>query len=102
MEGKFYRHKSPNHPHTNMAKAALNMLTRTSAGDYSESRIYMNRSVLGRQLDCAANMVYFSVDTGWINDENPLDRAKKTADKHNFQVRSIILDLIWDPVQISS
>ena len=32
MEGKFYRHKTPNHPHTNMAKAALNMMTRTAAG----------------------------------------------------------------------
>ena len=31
MEGKFYRFKTPNHPHTNMAKAALNMMTRTSA-----------------------------------------------------------------------
>jgi len=31
MEGKFYRYKTPNHPHTNMAKAALNMMTRTSA-----------------------------------------------------------------------
>ena len=27
MEGKFYRNKTPNHPHTNMAKAALNMMT---------------------------------------------------------------------------
>ena len=34
MEGKFYRYKTPNHPHTNMAKAALNMMTRTSASDY--------------------------------------------------------------------
>lgn len=52
MEGKFYRYKMPNHPHTNMAKAALNMLTRTSAEDLAKkSRIYMN-----------------SVDTGWIND----------------------------------
>lgn len=33
MEGKFYRYKTPNHPHTNMAKAALNMLTRTSSED---------------------------------------------------------------------
>jgi NAD(P)-dependent dehydrogenase (short-subunit alcohol dehydrogenase family) len=33
MEGKFYRYKTPNHPHTNMGKAALNMLTRTSAAD---------------------------------------------------------------------
>ena len=31
MEGKFYRYKSETHPHTNMAKAALNMMTRTSA-----------------------------------------------------------------------
>jgi NAD(P)-dependent dehydrogenase (short-subunit alcohol dehydrogenase family) len=31
MEGKFYRQKTAAHPHTNMAKAALNMLTRTSA-----------------------------------------------------------------------
>lgn len=31
MEGKFYRHKTPNHPHTNMAKAGLNMVVRTSA-----------------------------------------------------------------------
>jgi NAD(P)-dependent dehydrogenase (short-subunit alcohol dehydrogenase family) len=43
MEGKFYRYKMPNHPHTNMAKAALNMLTRTSSEDLAKShRIYMN------------------------------------------------------------
>ena len=44
MEGKFYRYKMPNHPHTNMAKAALNMLTRTSSEELAKnSRIYMNR-----------------------------------------------------------
>merc|ERR1712232_1523790 len=49
MEGKFYRYKTPNHPHTNMAKAALNMMTRTSAEDLAKNcRIFMN-----------------SVDTGW-------------------------------------
>ena len=43
MEGKFYRYKMPNHPHTNMAKAALNMLTRTSSEELAKkSRIYMN------------------------------------------------------------
>jgi NAD(P)-dependent dehydrogenase (short-subunit alcohol dehydrogenase family) len=43
MEGKFYRYKMPNHPHTNMAKAALNMLTRTSSEDLAnKSRIFMN------------------------------------------------------------
>jgi NAD(P)-dependent dehydrogenase (short-subunit alcohol dehydrogenase family) len=68
MEGKFYRHKSAAHPHTNMAKAALNMMTRTSAESYAKDGIYMN-----------------SADTGWINDENPLARAAKIAEKHNFQ-----------------
>ena len=63
MEGKFYRHKTPNHPHTNMAKAALNMMTRTSAAELAEShRIFMT-----------------AVDTGWINDENPRERAARTA-----------------------
>lgn len=42
MEGKFYRHKDVTHPHTNMAKAALNMMTRTSAADYAKDGIYMN------------------------------------------------------------
>lgn len=41
MEGKFYRFKSANHPHTNAAKAALNMMTRTSAQDYVQSAIHM-------------------------------------------------------------
>ncbi|EDQ84317.1 uncharacterized protein MONBRDRAFT_30385 [Monosiga brevicollis MX1] len=68
MEGKFYRFKTPNHPHTNMAKAALNMMTRTSAADYAQAGIYMN-----------------AVDTGWINDENPLDKAVRIAEEHNFQ-----------------
>ena len=68
MEGKFYRHKNANHPHTNMAKAALNMMTRTSAQDYAKDGIYMN-----------------SVDTGWINDENPLPTAVRIHKEHNFQ-----------------
>jgi len=69
MEGKFYRYKMPNHPHTNMAKAALNMLTRTSAEELAKKhRIFMN-----------------SVDTGWINDENPLERASKIAKTNLFQ-----------------
>jgi NAD(P)-dependent dehydrogenase (short-subunit alcohol dehydrogenase family) len=51
-----------------MAEAALNMMTRTSAQDYAEEKIYMN-----------------SVDTGWINDENPLPKAQAHAEKTNFQ-----------------
>eukprot|EP00941_MAST-03F_sp_MAST-3F-sp1_P003222 g3222.t1 len=68
MEGKFYRYKNANHPHTNMAKAALNMMTRTSASQYARDGIYMT-----------------SVDTGWINDENPLEKAATIAKENNFQ-----------------
>ncbi len=54
MEGKFdYANKMPTHPHTNMAKAALNMLTRTSGPALAKRRIYMT-----------------SVDTGWITNEH--------------------------------
>eukprot|EP00937_MAST-01D_sp_MAST-1D-sp2_P005000 g5000.t1 len=68
MEGKFYRYKTPHHPHTNMAKAALNMMTRTAAEELSKRNIFMN-----------------AVDTGWINDENPRDKAAGIAERHNFQ-----------------
>jgi NAD(P)-dependent dehydrogenase (short-subunit alcohol dehydrogenase family) len=55
MEGVFSRgYKGPGHPHTNMAKAALNMLTRTSADELFTDGILMT-----------------SVDTGWITDERP-------------------------------
>lgn len=55
-EGKFNKsYNSMCHPHTNMAKASLNMLTRTSAEDYAASGIFMN-----------------AVDTGWVTDETPL------------------------------
>jgi NAD(P)-dependent dehydrogenase (short-subunit alcohol dehydrogenase family) len=85
MEGKFYRYKMPNHPHTNMAKAALNMLTRTSSEDLAKrSRIFMN-----------------SVDTGWINDENPLDKASKIAKANLFQTPIDEVDAaarILDPI----
>jgi NAD(P)-dependent dehydrogenase (short-subunit alcohol dehydrogenase family) len=85
MEGKFYRYKMPNHPHTNMAKAALNMMTRTSAEDFAEKhRIFMN-----------------ACDTGWINDENPLEKASKTAANNLFQTPIDEVDAaarILDPV----
>lgn len=85
MEGKFYRYKTPNHPHTNMAKAALNMFTRTSAEDLARnSRIFTN-----------------SVDTGWINDENPLEKASEIAKTNLFQTPIDEIDAaarILDPV----
>jgi NAD(P)-dependent dehydrogenase (short-subunit alcohol dehydrogenase family) len=59
MEGQFYRNfKTARHPHTNMAKAALNMMTRTSAADFVQDGIHMN-----------------SVDTGWVTDEDPFAEA---------------------------
>jgi len=56
MEGQFSRrYKGAGHPHTNMAKAALNMMTRTSSEEmFQTDRILMN-----------------AVDTGWITDERP-------------------------------
>ena len=66
MEGQFYRtFKTSRHPHTNMAKAALNMMTRTSASDFVRDGIHMN-----------------SVDTGWVTDEDPFER---TVDKEAAQ-----------------
>ena len=67
MEGQFSRHKTVYHPHTNMAKAALNMMTRTSGDDYARDRIYMT-----------------SVDTGWITDENPAPRRQRNQEELGF------------------
>jgi NAD(P)-dependent dehydrogenase (short-subunit alcohol dehydrogenase family) len=64
MEGQFYRAtKTDKHPHTNMAKAALNMMTRTSAPDYVQDGIHMN-----------------AVDTGWVTDEDPAVHAARKAE----------------------
>ena len=85
VEGQFYRNlKTTRHPHTNMAKAALNMMTRTSATDYHQHGIHMN-----------------SVDTGWVTDEDPAAiAARKTAD-HRFHPPLDIVDgaaRIVDPI----
>ncbi len=85
VEGQFYRTlKSDKHPHTNMAKAALNMMTRTSAIDYIESGIHMN-----------------SVDTGWVSDEDPIDHAERKRELHDFSPPVDIVDgaaRIVDPI----
>lgn len=61
MEGQFAKsNKTFFHPHTNMAKAAMNMLTRTAAEDLANDRIHMT-----------------SVDTGWITNENPYPVAEQ-------------------------
>jgi NAD(P)-dependent dehydrogenase (short-subunit alcohol dehydrogenase family) len=85
MEGQFYRNfKTTRHPHTNMAKAALNMMTRTSAADYHHDGIHMN-----------------SVDTGWITDEDPVQIAARKTAEHRFHPPLDIVDgaaRIVDPI----
>jgi NAD(P)-dependent dehydrogenase (short-subunit alcohol dehydrogenase family) len=85
VEGQFYReHKTDKHPHTNMAKAALNMMTRTSAQDYARDGIHMN-----------------SVDTGWVTDEDPAELASKKREVHGFHPPLDIVDgaaRICDPI----
>lgn len=75
MEGVFGRgYKGPGHPHTNMAKAALNMLTRTSAGELREKGILMT-----------------AVDTGWITDERPHVTKERLA-KEGFHAPLDLID----------
>ena len=76
MEGKFFRFKKDDrHPHTNMAKAALNMMTHTSAEDLSKDGIYMN-----------------AVDTGWVTDEDPAELSQFKQKVHDFQPPLDIVD----------
>ncbi|NRQ30861.1 SDR family NAD(P)-dependent oxidoreductase [Nonomuraea sp. NN258] len=84
MEGSFSRaQKTVRHPHTNMAKAALNMLTRTAAADYAASGIHMN-----------------SVDTGWVTDERP--HPDKSAQREaGFRPPLDVIDgaaRVYDPI----
>ncbi|WP_326719393.1 SDR family oxidoreductase [Streptomyces sp. NBC_00243] len=84
VEGRFaVRNKTAGHPHTNMAKAALNMLTRTSAGELAELGVHM----------CA-------VDTGWITDENPAPKKERMAGA-GFRTPLDIVDgaaRVYDPI----
>ncbi|HTD66457.1 MAG TPA: SDR family oxidoreductase [Candidatus Limnocylindria bacterium] len=85
VEGQFYRKfKTTRHPHTNMAKAALNMMTRTSAAEYHADGIHMN-----------------AVDTGWVTDEDPLHIAARKTAEHRFHPPLDIVDgaaRIVDPI----
>ena len=85
MEGQFGRgYKGPGHPHTNMAKASLNMLTRTSAKEMLETdRILMT-----------------SVDTGWITDERPHFTKIRLAEE-GFHAPLDLVDgaaRVYDPI----
>jgi NAD(P)-dependent dehydrogenase (short-subunit alcohol dehydrogenase family) len=76
MEGKFHGFtKADRHPHTNMAKAALNMMTHTAASDLAKDGIYMN-----------------AVDTGWVTDEDPAELSKHKQEVHDFQPPLDIVD----------
>lgn len=76
MEGKFHQfHKEARHPHTNMAKASLNMMTLTASSDFAKYGIYTN-----------------AVDTGWVTDEDPAELARKKEEIHDFQPPLDIVD----------
>jgi NAD(P)-dependent dehydrogenase (short-subunit alcohol dehydrogenase family) len=85
VEGQFYRSwKTTRHPHTNMAKAALNMMTRTAAADYHGDGIHMN-----------------SVDTGWVTDEDAAEIAARKTREQRFHPPLDIVDgaaRIVDPI----
>ena len=85
VEGQFYRNwKTTRHPHTNMAKAALNMMTRTAATDYQGDGIHMN-----------------SVDTGWVTDEDAAEIAARKVAEQRFHPPLDIVDgaaRIVDPI----
>ena len=85
MEGQFNRkYKGPGHPHTNMAKAGINMLTRTSALEmFEEDRILMT-----------------AVDTGWITDERPHPTKMRLAEE-GFKAPLDLVDgaaRVYDPI----
>jgi NAD(P)-dependent dehydrogenase (short-subunit alcohol dehydrogenase family) len=76
MEGIFSRGtKTDKHPHTNMAKAALNMMTLTASRDYVQHGIHMN-----------------AVDTGWVTDEDPAIHADRKKNDLDFQPPLDIVD----------
>ncbi|GAA2545102.1 SDR family NAD(P)-dependent oxidoreductase [Pseudonocardia hydrocarbonoxydans] len=85
MEGQFSRaYKGPGHPHTNMAKAALNMLTRTSAGE----------------MLATDGILMTAVDTGWITDERPHPTKLRLA-QEGFHAPLDLVDgaaRVYDPI----
>lgn len=85
MEGVFGRgYKGPGHPHTNMAKAALNMLTRTSAAE----------------MLATDGILMTAVDTGWITDERPHTTKLRLAEE-GFHAPLDLVDgaaRVYDPI----
>jgi len=88
MEGKFnYENKKSQHPHNNMAKASLNMMTRTCGSDYVKSNIYMT-----------------CVDTGWCSEMNPFLKytIKRTVPLDEIDGAMRILHPIFDDLDLHS
>ncbi|MEV6201562.1 SDR family NAD(P)-dependent oxidoreductase [Streptomyces sp. NPDC051771] len=85
MEGVFSRgYKGAGHPNTNAAKAAMNMVTRTSAQEMFE----------------ADKILMTSVDTGWITDERPHFEKLRLAEA-GFHAPLDLVDgaaRVYDPV----
>lgn len=66
MEGKFHCYKTGYHVHTNAAKAALNMITRTVGEIWAKQGIY---------VAC--------VDTGWVTNEYPINVERDLESKYH-------------------
>ncbi|KAJ5078862.1 oxidoreductase-like protein [Anaeramoeba ignava] len=76
IEGNFYIPKPTSHPHTNMAKTGMNMITHTLSQEFSDSRIFMN-----------------SVDPGWVSDQAPYHVQQNRSENSNSEIEwSIPLD----------
>lgn len=84
-EGRFYRrYKGPWHPHTNMAKAALDMLTRTCAEELANHSVYVT-----------------SVDPGWVSDQHTTALRESLVHGGDFEAPVSALDAaarVLDPI----
>lgn len=83
-EGQFARRfRSDKHPHTNMAKAALNMLTLSSGPGLARENIYMT-----------------SVDTGWVSQQEP-QAQRDRMNAEGFRLPLTTADAVarvYDPI----
>ncbi len=68
VEGIFNHFKKTTHVHTNMAKASLNMFTRTCGKYLKKDGIYMT-----------------CVDTGWVSPMNEINKIMNVDTKDNFE-----------------
>ena len=77
VEGIFNHFKRSTHVHTNMAKAALNMLTRTCGKYLEKCGIYMT-----------------CVDTGWVSHMNEMNKIidNEEKDKSEYEMATVPLD----------